>query len=128
MADVPLSGVGSMTEVIFLVSNQGHQLQRVRSVSERLQQRLPDINVRIVEPRLDELAKYKLKFGPAGLIDGLLEYVGVPRLSLLVDRVLQVREGRPNPRTAAEKAAEKPATPAPSPRPAGAPTPPGGGL
>src|SRR6059036_1706858 len=117
-----------MTEVVFLISNQGHQLARVRSISERLKQRLPEVDVRLVEGPRDVLAKHKLNFGPAVLIDGLLEYVGVPRLSLLVDRVLQVREGRPNPRTAADKAAEKPATPAPSPRPAGAPTPPGGGL
>ena len=98
-----------MTEVVFLISNQGHQLARVRSISERLKQRLPEVDVRLVEGPRDVLAKHKLNFGPAVLIDGLLEYVGVPRLSLLVDRVLQVREGRPNPRTAAEKVAEKPA-------------------
>lgn len=103
-----------MTEVIFLTSNQGQQTERVRSISERLKHRLPEVTVKIVDaashPEL--LAKHKLKYGPGVIIDGVLEYVGVPRFSMLVDRVLQVREGRPSPRTAGDKPGEKGAAPA----------------
>ena len=104
-----------MTEVVFVTSNQAQQTERVRSIATRLKQRLPDVAVKTVEaagqPEL--LAQYKLKFGPAVIIDGLLEYVGVPRLSMLIDRVIQVREGRANPRTAGEKPGAKAATPKP---------------
>src|SRR2546426_5306207 len=118
-----------MTEVIFLTSNQGQQVERVRSISERLKHRLPDVTVRIVDasahPEL--LVKHKLRYGPGVIIDGKLEYVGVPRFSMLVDRVLQVREGRLNPRTAGDKPGEKPPappSPAPAPRPPAPTTPP----
>jgi len=118
-----------MTEVIFLTSNQGQQAERVRSISERLKHRLPDLTVRIVDasahPEL--LAKHKLRYGPGVIVDGQLEYVGVPRFSMLVDRVLQVREGRANSRTAGDKPGEKPPVPpgpAPATRPAAPTTPP----
>ena len=118
-----------MTEVVFLTSNQAQQAERVRSISERLKHRFPDLTVRIVDatahPEL--LAKHKLRYGPGVIVDGQLEYVGVPRFSMLVDRVLQIREGRANPRTAGDKPGEKPpvpAAPAPAVRPATPTTPP----
>lgn len=114
-----------MTEVVFLTSNQEEQNERVRSVSEKLKQRFPDVVVRILDgaSQPDLMAKHKLKFGPAVLIDGLLEYVGIPRFSMLLDRVLQVREGRPNPRTAGERptATTKPSPTVPAPPPTTAP-------
>ena len=108
-----------MTEVLFLTSVQGHEEQRVKSVSEKLKKRLPDVQVRILEGARsqDLMAKHKVKFGPAVLIDGRLEYVGIPRLSMLVDRVLQVRDHRSNPRGAGDKAPPVPAKPAPPPAP-----------
>ncbi len=103
-----------MTDVLFLSSVQAHQVDRVRTIVEKLRKRVPDVNVRIAE--LEEskelLAKNKIQFGPAVLIDGRLEYVGIPRLSMLVDRLFQVKEGRSNPRTAGEKPGTGPARPA----------------
>ncbi len=119
-----------MTEVVFVASNQAQQAERVRSISERLKQRLPDVTVKIVDGAAhpDVLAKYKLKFGPAVVVDGQLEYVGVPRFSMLVDRILQVRERRPNPRTAGDKPGAAPApAPAAATRPATPPPPPSTG-
>jgi len=109
----------SVTEVLFLTSVQGQGTERVRSVSEKLKKRLPDVTVRVLEgpASRDAMAGHKVKFGPAIVIDGRLEYVGIPRLSMLVDRVLQVRERRPNPRTAGEKPAAVPAKPAAPPAP-----------
>ena len=115
-----------MTEVIFFTSNQSQQAERVRSISERLKARLPDLTVRTVHAKTNPelLAKHKLKFGPGVIIDGQLEYVGIPRFSMLVDRVLQVRERRPNPRTAGDKPGEKPAAAPPAPPAARPPAPP----
>src|SRR2546428_12927870 len=114
-----------MTEVIFLTSNQGQQAERVRTISERLKHRLPDLTVRIVDaaahPEL--LAKHKLRYGPGVIVDGQLEYVGEPRFSMLVDRVLQVRERRANPRNSGDKPGpEYPVSPGPA--PPALPTPP----
>lgn len=112
-----------MTEVVFLASVQGQGTERVRSVSEKLKKRLPDVTVRVLEGAAsrDAMAGHKVKFGPAIVIDGRLEYVGIPRLSMLVDRVLQVRDRRPNPRTAGEKPAA-PAKPAAPPAAGAAPS------
>ncbi len=114
-----------MTEVVFLASVQGQGTDRVRSVSERLKKRLPGVIVRVIEGAAsrEAMARHKVKFGPAVVVDGRLEYVGVPRLSMLVDRVLQVRDGRPNPRTAGEKPGAGPAAPAAAPAAQGAPPP-----
>jgi uncharacterized membrane protein len=121
-----------MTEVVFLTSNQGHQVERVRSIAQRLRQRLPDVTVTVLDTtaRPELLTKHKVKFGPAVVVDGLLEYVGIPRFSMLVDRILQVRERRPSPRTAGDKPGEKPAAlaaPTSPPRPATPPPPPATG-
>ena len=127
--DGSAAGAGAMTEVVFLTSNQGQQVERVRSIAQRLKQRLPDVTVTVLDTkaRPELLSKHKLKFGPAVVVDGQLEYVGIPRFSMLVDRVLQMRERRPSPRTAGDKPGEKPATPAAPtspPRPAVPPPPP----
>ena len=108
-----------MTEVIFLTSVQAEQDRRVQSISEKVRQRIPGIDVKVLSgaSNRDLMAKHKIQFGPAVIVDGRLEYVGIPRLSMLVDRILQMREGRPSPRTAGDKpgaapTAKPPAAPA----------------
>ncbi len=114
-----------MTEVEFITSNQGHQVDRISKLVEKLRQRRPDVLVRVTAATDNPgiLQKHKLQFGPAVLIDGRLEFVGVPRFKMLFDRLLQVHESRPNPRTAAPP---EPAKPAATPRPAAAAKPPAG--
>lgn len=94
-----------MTEVVFVTSVQGHQSERIHLVAERVRKRLPDVDVRVLEgaDHRDLLAKHKVQFGPAVLIDDRIEYVGIPRFTMLLDRLMQVKERRPNPRTAGEK-------------------------
>lgn len=118
-----------MTEVEFITSNQGHQTSRIRELAERVRQRKPEILVRTTDASSNPgiLERYKLKFGPAVAINGRLEFVGVPRFKMLLERLLQVHESRPNPRTAAPPetaktaprtapvAAARPATEAPPP-------------
>src|SRR6266540_4139155 len=120
-----------MTEVIFLASIQDEQDERVRTVSEKLRQRIPGIVVKVVEGAASRelMAKHKIQFGPAVVVDGKLEYVGIPRFTMLVDRILQIREGRASPRTAGDKpgapaAAARSTAPAPPPsKPAEPPAP-----
>jgi len=117
-----------MTEILFLTSIQGHAEARTRTVAEQLKRRLPEADVKVLEGarNKDLMATFKVKFGPAVIIDNRLEYVGVPRLSMLLDRVAQVKGGKPSPRSSGEKpvaAPAKPATPPPPP-PTRSPAPP----
>lgn len=104
-----------MTEVIFLTSVQDHQTERVKSIAERLKKRFSDVSVTVLDASRhpDLMAKHKIQFGPAVIIDDRIEYVGIPRFTMLLDRLLQIKEGRPNPRAAGEKTASAPAKPAP---------------
>jgi len=119
----------AVTEVEFVASNQGHQGDRIQKLIDKLRQRRPDILVRVTDASANPglLQGHKLKFGPAVLIDGRLEFVGVPRFKMLFDRLLQVHDARPNPRTAAPAEPAKPAAAgrpaAPLKPPTGAPPP-----
>ncbi|HYS72166.1 MAG TPA: hypothetical protein VEM95_07055 [Thermoplasmata archaeon] len=105
-------------EVTFVGSIQGHQVERVREIAAQLRTQRPDLKVVVVEGDAAKalLLKNKLNFGPAILVDGRVEYVGVPRWRFLVERLAQVAQGLVNPRTAAP-----PAPPTPPAKPA-APT------
>src|SRR3989304_2811169 len=78
-----------MTEVIFVASIQGHQVERTRDFAERLRKAPPDLAISVVEGDAAEalLGRYKLKFGPAIVVDGRLEYVGIPRWRYLQERL-----------------------------------------
>jgi hypothetical protein len=103
-----------MTEVTFVASIQGHQVLRTREFAERVRRARRDITVSVVEGDAAEalLGKHKLKFGPAVVIDGRLEYVGIPRWRFLQERLAQVAQGLPNPRTAVPPEKIAPAKPA----------------
>ena len=55
------------------------------------------------------LKRYKLQFGPAILVNDRIEFVGIPRYRMLVERVSLVAAGRISPRTA-----QPPPTPTPT--------------
>lgn len=88
-------------------------------MADRVRSHRDDVAVSVVEGEeaRDLLGKHKLAFGPAVLIDGRLEYVGIPRWRHLQERLAQIARSLPNPRSAAppEKAskaeAAKPGTP-----------------
>jgi len=104
-------------QVTFVDSVQGHQTDRVREVAERLRKARPDLGVTVVEGEHARamLTHHKLNFGPAVIIDGRLEYVGVPRWRFLQERVAQVAAAVPNPRSSV------PPTPPAPPKPAAPP-------
>jgi hypothetical protein len=90
-------------EVTFVASVQGHQTDRVREIADRLRAHRPDVKVTLVEGDAAKalLLRHKLQFGPAVIVDGRLEYVGVPRWRFLQERIAQVAQNLVNPRTAA---------------------------
>jgi hypothetical protein len=124
-----------MVTVTFLSSVQEYQGDRVREAADRLRKDHPDWKVDVVPPEASKplLARYKLQFGPAILVNDRIEFVGVPRYRMLVDRVAMIAAGRPSPRTAQPPAipaaaakpaaATKPAAPAPPASPPAAPPP-----
>lgn len=73
----------------FVTSLQGRQAERVRDISTGLREKRPGIKVEVLEAeqQKDLLAKFKLKFGPCVMIDGKLQFVGVPSLRQLVEKI-----------------------------------------
>lgn len=106
-----------MTEVLFVSSVQGYQGNRIAELTERLRKDRPDLAVRIASPEESGalLAEYKLKFGPAIVIGGRLEFVGIPRYRILVERIQTAieRAKAPPPPPAPAASPAKPAAPAP---------------
>ena len=104
-----------MTEVLFLSSLQDYQLDRVQEIADRLRKERPDLSVTVADPQESGplLPKYKLKFGSAVVIEGRLEFVGVPRYRMLLDRIEISIQRKLNPPPAPASAPAKPAAPAP---------------
>lgn len=98
-----------MTDVVFLSSLQGYQGPRVEALASRLRADHPDLHVEVHDPAASAplLATFKLKFGPAIAINGRIEFVGVPRYRLLVERVLTSQKKEPAPRSVMRPAAGK---------------------
>ncbi len=103
-------------QVTFVDSVQGHQTARVRETAARLAKARPEVTVSVIEGDAAKatLAQYKLKYGPAVVIDGRLEYVGVPRWRFLQERIAQVAGKIPNPRSSAPPTPPAPPKAAPA--------------
>ena len=105
-----------MMEIVFLSSIQGYQTSREREIADRLKADRTDLTVRLVPPEESGplLTKYKLKFGPAVLINNRLEFVGVPRYRMLLERIeiSARRAAAPPPPATASPESGSPATPA----------------
>lgn len=106
-----------MTEIVFLSSVQGYQTAREQATADRLKADRPDLSVRVLSPQESGpvLTKYKLKFGPAVLIENRLEFVGIPRYRMLLERIEISKRKAAAPASAAPAAAPKPAAPVSNP-------------
>lgn len=73
----------------------GHQEERVRTVLERLRERKPEATVEVIETkgRPELLKPFNLTFGPAIVVEGRLEFVGMPRVRMLVERLRALERG-----------------------------------
>ncbi len=116
--------LSAMTDVVFLASQQGYQANREQEIADRLRADRPDLTVRTLSPAdsVPLLTKYKLKFGPAVVIDERLEFIGIPRYRMLLERIeiSKRRAAVPPPAPAAATpvaAAPKPSVPAAAPPP-----------
>ena len=107
-----------MTEVLFLSSVQGYQTERERATVDRLKAERSDLSVRLLSPEESGpvLQKHKLKFGPAVLIDDRLEFIGIPRYRMLLERIETAKQRALAPKVApaAAPAAPNPAPPQPA--------------
>lgn len=94
-----------MIEVVILSSTQGYQDSRVLAIVSRLRSERPDVKVEVLDPSASGsvLAKHKLKFGPAILINGKIEFVGIPRFRMLAERLATVGLPEPAPRSVMHK-------------------------
>ena len=92
-----------MTEIIFVTSVKGIQNERVKSVSDGLKEKRPELSVSIMDgsQNTELLTKSKLKYGPCVIIDGNLKFVGIPSLDSLLSRVDSMQKtvpaGQPTP-------------------------------
>jgi hypothetical protein len=116
-----------MVTVTFLSSLQDFQEERMREMADRLRADHPEWTVEVLSPEESKaaLAKHKLQFGPAILANGRIEFVGIPRYRMLVERIAMVAAGKPSPRTAQPPPTPAPAAPA-KPTPPPSPSPPPG--
>jgi hypothetical protein len=112
-----------MVTVTFISSVQGYQEDRVDEIVKRLRGDHPEWKVDAIPPDASQplLVKYKLQFGPAILVNDRVEFVGIPRYRMLVERIAMVAAGKISPRTAAPPAAPVP-PPAAAPKPAAPPS------
>ena len=78
-----------MTEVTFVTSVKGIQDERVKSISTGLKEKRPDVNVSIIpgDKNVELLTKLKLKHGPCVIIDGRMQFVGIPNLRMVLERL-----------------------------------------
>jgi len=78
-----------MTDVTFVTSLQDRQAERVKVISAGLRERKPEIKVEVLEAEQhkDILTKFKLKYGPCVMIDGTLQFVGIPSLRQLIEKI-----------------------------------------
>ena len=111
MSVAPVRRREPMVAVTFLSSVQGYQEGRVEEIVKRLRADHPEWKADILSPEASKpvLATYKLQFGPAILVNERIEFVGVPRYRMLVERIAIVAAGKISPRTAQPPT---PATPA----------------
>lgn len=115
-----------MVTVTFLASLQEYQEERIADLSARLRADHPEWTVKLLSPGESRplLTKYKLKFGPAILVNDRIEFVGIPRYRMLVECVAMIATGKISPRTAAPPPAPAPpAAPAAPAKPATTPAP-----
>ena len=134
MCVAPVRQREAMVTVTFVSSVQGYQEGRVAEIVKRLRTDHPEWKVDVLSPEASKplLATYKLQFGPAILLNERIEFVGVPRYRMLVERIAMVAAGKISPRTAqpptpttpAVGGGAKPTAPArPPPAPEQKPTP-----
>jgi hypothetical protein len=83
-------------ELVYLKSPTGQQHERALKVLSRVREALPDLKYREVDPREDPeyAAQFRIKYAPGIIIDGRIEFVGIPRERMLLERIRQLRDSK----------------------------------
>ncbi|MEE8199519.1 MAG: hypothetical protein V3R48_07410 [Thermoplasmata archaeon] len=79
-------------ELVYLKSPTGQQHERAQAVLARVREEMPDLEYREVDPRKDPeyASQFPITYAPGLIIDGVIEYVGIPRERMLLDRLRQL--------------------------------------
>lgn len=95
-------------ELVYLKSPTGQQHERAQAVLARVRETMPDLKFREVDPRKDPdyASQFPISHAPGLIVDGRIEYVGIPRERMLLDRLRQL-ESRTKGSSAAPKAEEE---------------------
>lgn len=74
-------------------SPTGQQQERAEKVLSWLRGQMPDLDYREVDPREEPeyAAKFHIKYAPGLIVDGRIEFVGIPRERMLLDRLRQIQ-------------------------------------
>ncbi|MEE9592971.1 MAG: hypothetical protein V3W28_05270 [Thermoplasmata archaeon] len=80
-------------ELVYLKSPTGQQHERAEAVLALVQEIMPDLEYREVDPRNDPdyAARFPISHAPGLIVDGRIEYVGIPRERMLLDRLRQLQ-------------------------------------
>ncbi|MFQ5985844.1 MAG: hypothetical protein ACE5KQ_00610 [Thermoplasmata archaeon] len=79
-------------ELVYLKSPTGQQHERAEAVLAHIRAVMPDLEYREVDPRKDPdyAGQFPISHAPGLIIDGVIEYVGIPRERMLLDRLHQL--------------------------------------
>ncbi len=80
-------------ELVYLRSPTGLQHERAAIVLGQIRELIPDLEYREVDPREEPeyAAKFNIKYAPGIIIDGRIEYVGIPRERMLLNRIRELQ-------------------------------------
>ncbi len=79
-------------ELVYLKSPTGQQHARAQAVLARVREQMPELEYREVDPRKDPdyASQFPISYAPGLVVDGRIEYVGIPRERMLLDRLRQL--------------------------------------
>jgi hypothetical protein len=82
-------------ELIYLRSPTGLQHQRALEILAKVREARPDVTIREVDPSEDPALaeRFKIKYSPGLIINGRIEFVGIPREGMLLERLELISQG-----------------------------------
>lgn len=80
-------------ELVYLKSPTGLHQERAEEVLDQIRELVPELKYREVDPREEPeyAANFNIKYAPGIIIDGRIEYVGIPRARMLLERIRQLQ-------------------------------------
>lgn len=78
-------------ELVYLLSPTRQQHKRAQEVLAAVREKVTDLSYREVDPREDPAyaEQYHIQHAPGIILDGRIEFVGIPREKMLLGRIRQ---------------------------------------